>query len=480
MPNSNRRAFIEGMGAGLLMLKATTSEAQNAAKRPNIILVITDDQGYGDLARHGHPILQTPHLDRLHDESVRLDNFLVSPTCSPTRASLMTGRHEFKNGVTHTINERERLSLNATTIAQVLQKAGYQTGIFGKWHLGDEDAYQPQRRGFEEVFIHGAGGIGQSYEGSCGDAPGNLYFDPAIWHNDKFVKTHGYCTDIFFDEAISWMSGAKNKAPFFAYIATNAPHEPLQVPQSYEALYKDKAPADVAKFLGMITNIDDNIGKLRAALQNMGIERDTLLIFLNDNGSATGAKFYNAGMRAQKGTPYLGGIRAMNFWHWPGTFAPRTVNELTAHLDFFPTLASLAGAPSPDNLDGFNLLPLLKNQKTAWPARMVFTHLGRWKKGEAAQSKYEKCAVRWDKWHMVRQSEAKGWELYDVSQDIGEKNDLVSKEHEVMKKLDAAYDKWWQEVLPLMVNENAVGPKVNPFKERFWKQFGAGKTAADI
>ncbi len=361
----NRRQFLEGMGAGILTLNAMNSQAQNVsnAKRPNIILVMTDDQGYGDLGRHGHPIIKTPHLDRLHDESVRLDNFLVSPTCSPTRASIMTGRHEFKNGVTHTIFERERLSLQSTTIAQVLQKAGYQTGIFGKWHLGDEDEYQPNKRGFDEVFIHGGGGIGQTYKGSCGDAPGNMYFDPAIWHNDKFVKTHGYCTDIFFDEAIKWMDSAKNKAPFFAYIATNAPHEPLQVPDSYAAMYEGKAPENVAKFLGMITNIDDNMGKLRAAMQKMGIERDTVLIFLNDNGCATGAKFYNAGMRAQKGTPYLGGTRAMNFWHWPGVFEPRTVNQLTAHLDFFPTFATLAGAKVPDNLDGFNLLPLLKKSE---------------------------------------------------------------------------------------------------------------------
>src|SRR5262249_48875430 len=174
-------------------------------KPPNIILIMTDDQGYGDLGCHGNPHLKTPSLDRLHQESVRFTDFHVSPTCSPTRSALMTGRHEFKNGVSHTINERERLTLTAITLPQVLKRAGYRCGIFGKWHLGDEDDYQPGRRGFDEVFIHGAGGIGQSYSGSCGDAPGNKYFDPVIRHNGKFVKTAGYCTDVFFRQALAWI-----------------------------------------------------------------------------------------------------------------------------------------------------------------------------------------------------------------------------------------------------------------------------------
>ena len=176
-----------------------------APAHPNIVFILTDDQGYGDLSCHGNPILKTPNLDRVHDEGVRFTDFHVSPTCAPTRAALNTGRHEFRNGVTHTIYERERLTLKATTLAQVLKGAGYTTGIFGKWHLGDEADYQPNRRGFDEVFIHGAGGIGQTYPGSCGDAPGNTYFNPAILHNGKFEKTQGYCTDVFFAQALKWM-----------------------------------------------------------------------------------------------------------------------------------------------------------------------------------------------------------------------------------------------------------------------------------
>src|SRR5213593_897318 len=162
-----------------------------ARSRPNIVLVMTDDQGYGDLGWTGNPIIHTPHIDAFAKESIRFTDFHVSPTCAPTRCALMTGRHEFRSGVTHTIMERERMSLKAVTIAQVLKTAGYATGIFGKWHLGDEAPYQPGKRGFDEVFIHGAGGIGQSYAGSCGDAPGNQYFDPAIRHNGRFEKTKG-------------------------------------------------------------------------------------------------------------------------------------------------------------------------------------------------------------------------------------------------------------------------------------------------
>ena len=175
------------------------------AEKPNIIFILTDDQGYGDISAHGNPILKTPNLDRLHREGVRFTDFHVSPTCAPTRAALLTGRHEFRNGVTHTIAERERLAPDAITLPQVLRRAGYATGIFGKWHLGDEPAYQPRKRGFDEVFIHGAGGIGQSYPGSCGDAPGNRYFNPLILHNDKFEKTSGYCTDVFFKQALAWI-----------------------------------------------------------------------------------------------------------------------------------------------------------------------------------------------------------------------------------------------------------------------------------
>ena len=303
-----------------------------AGSKPNIIFILVDDLGYGDLGRNGNPILKTPNLDRFYDQAIRFEDFHVSPTCSPTRAALMSGKHEFKSGVTHTIFERERMSLKTITVAQVLKSAGYVTGIFGKWHLGDEDPYQPGRRGFDEVFIHGGGGIGQTFPGSCGDAPGNTYFDPAIKHNGVFVKTQGFCTDVFFAQAEEWIGAVKGKQPFFCYLATNAAHVPLSCPAEYEKPYAGKVPADVAKFFGMIANIDDNVGKLMAKLKEWGIDDQTLVIYMNDNGGyAPATKIWNAQMRGAKLTADNGGTRAMSLWRWPGQIKPGACERLTAH-----------------------------------------------------------------------------------------------------------------------------------------------------
>lgn len=450
-----------------------------AARRPNIVFILTDDQGYGDLSCHGNPVLKTPNIDRLYTEGVRFSQFYVSPTCSPTRSALMTGRHEFRNGVTHTILERERLTLKATTLAQVLKNAGYTTGVFGKWHLGDEAEYQPNRRGFDEVFVHGAGGIGQTYAGSCGDAPGNTYFNPAILHNGTFVKTDGYCTDVFFGQALQWIQAVKGKQPFLAYIATNAPHGPLQVRPEDEARYAGQVPAEVAKFFGMIANIDDNVGRLLAKLQEWGLERDTLVIFMNDNGGTAGVGVHNAGMRGTKGTPWLGGTRAASLWRWPGTLQPNTVSQLTAHIDFFPTLAELAGAQLSDavrqQVEGRSLVPLLRDPQAAWPDRFLVSHVGRWPKGEdPANYKHTQCSIRNTQYQLVSTAKPgeKKWQLFDVQADPGEQTNLAAERPEVVKELDAAYDRWWTSVQPQLVNEDAVGPKVNPFKELYWKQFG--------
>jgi arylsulfatase A-like enzyme len=443
------------------------------SSRPNIIIVMTDDQGYGDLGFTGNPIIRTPHIDAFAKESIRFTDFHASPTCAPTRAALMTGRHEFRSGVTHTIQERERLNLKATTIAQVLKSAGYTSGIFGKWHLGDEDEYQPGRRGFDEVFIHGAGGIGQTYPGSCGDAPDNGYFNPAIRHNGKFVKTKGYCTDVFFQQAIDWMaSRRKKKSPFLAYITPNAPHAPLDCPEEYVKRYEDKVNEKTARFYGMIENIDENFGKLLAKLDEWKIAHNTLLIFLTDNGSAGGSEVFNAGMRGRKGTPYEGGTRVPSFWRWPENFkGGRDCQALTAHLDIFPTLAEITGAKIPEKikLDGRSLVPLLQNPAADWPDRFLFTHVGRWEKGKAEESKYEKCAVRNARFQLVNNTE-----LYDLKSDPGQKQNVIAKHADVVTKMSRSYDQWWSEILLALENENVVGPKINPFKAAYWKQLGGG------
>ena len=446
--------------------------------KPNIIVILSDDQGFGDLSCHGNPVLKTPNLDRLHDEGVRFTHFHVSPTCSPTRAALLTGKHEMRSGISHTIYERERLSLKATTLAQVLKKAGYTTGIFGKWHLGDEDAYQPDKRGFDEVFIHGAGGIGQSYPGSGGDAPGNTYFSPAIWHNGRFEKTQGYCTDVFFAEATRWIEAKKGAQPFFAYITPNAPHGPLQVRPEDEARYTGKGlAASEAKFFGMIANIDDNVGKLLEKLKDWGIERDTLVVFMNDNGGTAGVKVHNAGMRGSKNTAFQGGTRAASFWRWPGMLKPADCDRLTAHVDVLPTLAELSGAKRPQGLDGRSLMPLLKNPSARWAERKLFVHTGRWEPGQPP-NKYSSAGVRFSHYNAVAtENPAARWQLFDLDKDPGETMSVASQNPKLVQEIDRDYDAWWASILPALENEDAykTAPKVNPFKERYEKQYGAPK-----
>lgn len=480
-PHHRRLPWLQLL-AGLLALTVSCS---GAARGPNILFILTDDQGYGDLSAHGNPVLQTPHLDRLREASVRFTDFMVSPTCAPTRAALLTGRHEFKNGVTHTILERERLAPQAVTLAEVLRGAGYRTGIFGKWHLGDEAAYQPDRRGFEEVFIHGAGGIGQTYPGSGGDAPGNRYFDPAILHNGTFEKTKGYCTDVFFREAAAWIEARDKDRPFFCWLAPNAPHGPYHAKPEDRARYAGKGlPEEVESFFGMIHNIDENVGRLMAKLEDLGVARDTLVIFMNDNGGTAGVKVFNAGMRGAKVTSWRGGTRAMSFWRWPGHFQPADCPALTAHIDVFRTLSELAGASLPPaaaaQVEGRSLVPLLENPAAAWENRLLFTHMGRWPKGSPVEAaKYQGCAVRDARYTLVRDGQSAGpdWQLFDVLKDPGQQQDLAPRFPQEVARLHAAYDQWWAGLPPLLVNEDATGPTLNPFKERYWKQFGGGPPA---
>lgn len=476
--------------------------ADLAGSKPNILFILTDDQGYGDLSAHGNPVLKTPHLDKLRGESVRFTDFMVSPTCAPTRSAILTGRHEFRNGVTHTILERERMDPQATTIAQVLKGAGYTTGIFGKWHLGDEKEYRPTARGFDEQFIHGGGGIGQSYPGSCGDAPGNEYFDPAILHNDKFVKTEGYCTDIFFAQATKWLESVKGGQPFYCHIATNAPHSPYIARPEDKALYDGKAPDDtVAHFFGMIHNIDENVGKLLTKLDEWGIAKNTLVVFMNDNGGTAGVKVFNAGMRGAKGSPWIGGTRAMSFWRWPGKLAPADCDALTAHVDVFRTWADLAGAKlTPEaekQADGRNLLPLLEKPDAPWEDRALFSHVGRWQKGtDHHAAKTRNASIRTTQYQLVSEAarrqpdkakaktkaptEVPGWQLFDVKADPSQMKNIAAEKPEVVKAMLATYDQWWDSLSgQIVLNESAKGPKLNPFAEEYWTQFGGGPTEED-
>ncbi|WP_037254759.1 arylsulfatase [Rhodopirellula europaea] len=465
-------------GGGLL--GAEDKDASVQMPPPNIVLVMTDDQGYGDLSCHGHPFLKTPHLDRLHAESTRFNDFHVSPTCAPTRSALMSGRAPFKNGVTHTILERDRMALTSTTIAEVLKSAGYTTGIFGKWHLGDEDAYQPDQRGFDETFIHGAGGIGQNFAGSQSDAPGTSYFNPIIKHNGTFVQTEGYCTDVFFQQALGWIRSQSEDEtkPFFAYIPTNAPHAPYKVEKRYSDLFRDKCSSPQSEFLGMIVNIDENMGRLMTKLDEWDLADNTLLIFMTDNGGAKGSKIYNAGMNGGKGTVHEGGSRVPLFMRLPGlTNSGVDIETMTRHVDLFPTLAEIAGADLPDdlNLDGRSLVPLIKNPRSEWEHRFQFFHSGRWAKAglkgkfgkgnpDPDHSKHKNYAVRDERWRLVN------GELYDLKADPGETTDVADSHPEIVTRMLTAFDTWWDEVRPLMVNEDAPLDVGKPFRDQFLKQ----------
>ncbi len=455
-----------------------------AADRPNVIFILTDDQGYGDISANGNPLVKTPNIDKFKSQSVHFEDFHVSPTCSPTRSALLTGRHEFKNGVTHTIFERERMTLKATTLTQLLQKSGYRTGIFGKWHLGDEAEYQPGRRGFDEVFIHGAGGIGQSYPGSCGDAPGNTYFDPYVLHNGKFEKTIGFCTDVFFAQATKWIEQqAAARQPFYAYLATNAPHAPYTAKPEDSAQFIGKVPAGTEGFFGMIIDIDRHLGKFMARLTELGLDDNTLIVFMNDNGSAAGEPVFAAGMRGHKGSPFLGGTRAMSFWRWKGHLEPHAVTGLAAHIDYFPTIAELTGTVIPEEVrpqvEGRSLVPLLKDGAAKWEDRTLFTHVGRWAPtADPETGRLRDTSVRTTRWHLVSQAQgpkaktAPHWQLFDLSNDYAEKSDVSAQHPDVVADLSTRHSAWWAGVRPMMVNEGVQGPAENPFKVLYREQVG--------
>jgi arylsulfatase len=460
------------------MLALLGNGAYGEPARPNIILVMPDDVGIGDYACMGNKIIQTPAVDAFHKQSTSFTRFHVSPTCAPTRSALLSGRHEFKNGVTHTIMERERMSLDTRTLAQVLQSAGYKTGVFGKWHLGDEAEYRPEKRGFDEVYIHGGGGIGQTFPGSCGDAPGNTNIDPALWHNGKYVRTKGYCTDLFFDRAIAWMGEQRQEkaAPFFAFVSLNAAHNPLVIPPSYikEHLKTPGISKDLAKFYAMVENVDDNFAKLLAKLAEWGIADNTLVIYITgDNGGTHGVRINNVGLRGNKGTIYEGGTRAVAMFRWPAgnIAAGRECTALSAHIDLFPTLATLAAVELPadvsQQIEGKDLSRLVKNPAADWPDRQLIHHLGRWPKGKVAEAKYANCAIQNSRFSLINNRE-----LYDLLDDPGQATNVIDQHPQILAALRTAYDQWWQDVQPRLVNEDVSGPAENPMKVLYWKQFG--------
>jgi len=417
-----------------------------APEQPNVVMVITDDQGYGDLSCHGNPVLKTPVLDRLHAQGVRLTDYHVAPTCAPTRAALLTGRWTNRTGVWHTIMGRSLLRANEVTLATILKKSGYRTAMFGKWHLGDNYPYRPEDRGFEEVLRHGGGGVGQTP-----DYWDNAYFDDAYFHNGKARRVKGYCTDVFFDYATRFIERVKGgKKPFFVYISTNAPHSPFHCPPKYVKPY-EKQGGRVANFFGMIANIDENVGKLRKYLDENGLADNTIFIFTTDNGTASGQRVFNDGMRGAKGSQYDGGHRVPFFLYWPeGGFAEgRDVDTITSYVDVVPTLIDLCGARPPAGVkfDGVNIRPLLEGKAANWPDRLLVTDSQRVRD----PIKWRKSAVMSDQWRLID-----GKQLYDIRKDKGQKKDVAGQHPEVVKRMRDFYDAWWAELEPTFGEPTAI------------------------
>ena len=447
MGKQTRREFLRTVGlaaasAGMVSIMPGCAVAgrrmRTQGKRPNVVLVITDDQGYGDLACHGNPVIKTPNLDRLHSQSVRLTDFHVDPTCSPTRSALMTGHYSTRTGVWHTIMGRSLLGKHEVTMADVFSASGYRTGIFGKWHLGDNYPFRPQDRGFEEVLVHGGGGVGQGT-----DYWGNDYFDDTYRHNGKWKKFSGYCTDVWFDGAMKFIEANKDR-PFFCYLTTNAPHGPYNVAEKYEKMYEGKENVPHAAFYGMITNIDENMGRLVKKLKALGLEKDTILIFMTDNGTAAGFRRgvgFNAGIRGTKGSEYDGGHRVPCFIRWPGggIGGGRDVDQLTAHIDVLPTLIGLCGLAKPRGVkfDGASLVPLLATQADNWRERTLLVHSQRIEHPQ----KWRKSTVMTERWRLVN-----GKELHDIKADPGQKNNIANEHPKVVEKLGKAYEEWWADL----------------------------------
>lgn len=419
-----------------------------ASDRPNVVFVLTDDQGYCDLSCHGNPVVKTPHIDALYSSSVRLTDYHVGPTCAPTRAGLLTGHYANSTGVWHTIGGRSLLRSNEISMADYFQRSGYVTGIFGKWHLGDNAPYRPQDRGFDTVVVHGGGGVGQTP-----DYWGNNYFDDSYWDGEKHARYEGYCTDVWFREALKFIERNRTK-PFFCYIPTNAPHSPHLVDPVYSDPYLPLTPDEErAKYFGMLANIDENVGGLRRRLAELGLAENTVFIFMTDNGSAGGVAVdenqfvtcgFNAGMRGKKGSEYDGGHRVPFFLHWPagGFSAGRDVDEVTANVDILPTLIDICGLENTgsNSFDGRSLTPLLQPEEgmqTVWPDRALVTDSQRL----AYPVKWRKSAVMTGRWRLVN-----GRELYAMKDDPEQQRDVSGDHPAVLAELRLAYEAWWQKV----------------------------------
>lgn len=437
-----------------------------ASAKPNIVIVLADDLGYGDLGCHGNAIVKTPHLDAFAREAVEFSQFHVSPVCSPTRASLMTGRYNFRTGVADVFRDATRMDPAEVTMAERLRDAGYATGLFGKWHLGDDAERSPKAQGFDESL---------TFRGPA--MPARQYFNPTLLHNGQPETIAGYCLDIYTDAAIRFIRENRSR-PFFVYLPANLIHTPLVVADELAAEYDNLGLSDSTRIVyGMIRSVDSNFGRLRGTLRELGLEDNTLLIFLSDNGPCSGSRpvdRHMAGLHGLKGTVYENGIRVPCFLRWPAGFkSPAKINRLTAHLDVLPTVLEACGIETEAGmqLDGTSLLPLLQNPAAKWPDRTLFFQ---WDSGQTPR-RGQAFAVLTEKWKLVQpcgmdlpqqqhirdrytelcRLQGRGkrsiegparYELYDIAADPGEAKDLAEVHPEIVETMKLQYEAWFDDV----------------------------------
>ena len=466
--------------AGFLK-QSLAASIDSSSTSPNVIIVMTDDQGYPELSAHGNPVLRTPHLDRLHGQSARLIDYHASPMCTPTRGSLMTGLDPARHGAINVSSGRTLLRANLSTMADFFAANGYRTGIFGKWHLGDNFPFRPEDRGFEETLW-----FPSSHINSVPDFWNNDYFDDTYIRNSTHENLKGYCTDIFFREAMVWMKKKVSaKQPFFTYLPTNAPHGPFWVPEEVrkemEATVADadlpglnpNTKSNLISYLAMIRNIDTNMGRLMDFLDENGIAENTILIFATDNGSTFGHTYYPAGMRGKKTELWEGGHRVPCFIRWPdgGFGPPRDISGLTQVQDLLPTLIDLCGfaSPSEAKFDGISLAPVLRGGNMAPEDRMLVINYSRMPFGFDYPSpsspsimRRDAAAVLWKRWRLLRDKE-----LYNLDNDPLQQINVIEQNPDVTARMRAHLDSWWTEVGNTANEPQAViigSPAENPMK----------------
>lgn len=433
-----RREFLATSAALALASAGPAPRTHADGAQPNVVFIMTDDQGYGDFSCFGNPHVKTPNIDRLYSESTRLTQYHNCPVCTPTRASLMTGRYNYRTCAIDTYRGRAMMHPDEVTLAEMFSAAGYRTGIFGKWHLGDCYPMRACDRGFQESLVLRGGGLSQpsDFPGSGG------YFDPILLRNGVREEHKGYCTDIFARESIAFMERHR-KEPFFLYLPTNAPHTPLVVDGKYAKPYLDMGLDErIANFYGMVANIDENVGRVLEAIDEFGLRENTVVVFMTDNGAQISAEAtrFNAGMRGQKGTVYEGGICVPCFVRWPGKFAAgKDIDRLCAHIDIAPTLLDLCGIAPPGNVrfDGTSLAPMLRGAPQGPIDRTIFFQ---WHRGDVPEP-YNNCCARTQRYKLVN-----GVELYDISADPGEEHDIAAQHADIVDRLRKEYEAWFADV----------------------------------